>query len=149
AITAKNLRTGAVNDSNSDTVPAGTIISQDPAPGTMVDAQTAISYVVSLGPAAQPVVPTPVSNTYKCNLSVTAPSDYTGGRAVVILKGDTTGTEYFKQTVEGFPVSIKLSGILDASGKVIVTHEKSETLEDGTTVTTEKTQEAAVSFEAE
>lgn len=149
AITAKNLRTGAVTDSNSDTVPLGTIISQDPAPGTMVDAQTAISYVVSLGPAAQPVVPTPVSNTYRCNLSVTAPSDYTGGRAVVILKGDTTGTEYFKQTVDGFPVSIKLSGILEASGKVIVTHEKSETLEDGTTVTTEKTQEAAVTFEAE
>ena len=149
AITAKNLRTGTVNDANSDTVPVGIIISQDPAPGTMVDPQTAISYVVSLGPAAQPVVPAPVSNTYKCNLSVTAPSDYTGGRAVVILRGDTSGTEYFKQTVESFPVSIKLSGLLDASGKVIVTHEKSETMEDGTTVTTEKTQEAAVTFEAE
>ena len=149
AITAKNLRTGAVNDANSDTVPLGTIISQDPAPGTMVDPQTAISYVVSLGPSAQDVVPAPVSNTYKCNLSVTAPTDYTGGRAVVILKGDTSGTEYFKQTVESFPVSIKLSGLLDASGKVVVTHEKTETLEDGTTVTTEKTQEAAVSFEAE
>ncbi|MCR5651792.1 MAG: Stk1 family PASTA domain-containing Ser/Thr kinase [Lachnospiraceae bacterium] len=149
AITAKNLRTGTVNDENSDTVPLGVIISQDPAPGSMVDAQTAISYVVSLGPAAQNVTPTPVSNTYKCNLSVTAPSDYTGGRAVVILKGDTTGTEYFKQAVEGFPVSIKLSGLLDPSGKVVVTHEKSETMDDGTVVTTEKTQEAAVTFEAE
>ncbi len=149
AITAKNLRTGVVNDANSDTVPAGTVISQEPAAGSMVDAQTAISYVVSLGPAAQDVVPTPATSTYKCNLSVTAPSDYKGGSAVVILKGDTTGTEYFKQAVEAFPVSIKLSGILDATGKVTVNYSITETMEDNTTVTTEKTQEASISFEAE
>ncbi len=149
AITAKNLRTGVVNDANSDTVPAGTVISQEPAAGTMVDAQTAISYVVSLGPAAQEVTPAAASNTYKCNLSVTAPSDYKGGSAVVTLKGDTSGTVYFNQATESFPVAIKLSGILDATGKVTVNYSISETLEDNTTVTTQKSQEASVSFEAE
>ena len=48
-ITDAGLTVGAVSEAFSDTVPAGDVSSQDPAPDTMVDVGTAVAYTVSLG----------------------------------------------------------------------------------------------------
>ncbi len=150
ALTASQLSWTKITEENSDTVAAGMVISQSVQAGTQVDTGSSVDFVLSLGPAAAaPVTPEPAATkTYGCNFSITAPSDYTGGAATVTLKGDTSGTEYFKQTVESFPVSIKLSGILDTTGKVIVSYTTTENAGDSI-ITTDKSQEAAVTFTAE
>jgi subtilisin family serine protease len=51
-INATNLTVGTVSNANSDTAPAGDVISQNPAPGTDVLVGSAVDLVVSLGPAA-------------------------------------------------------------------------------------------------
>lgn len=50
AVTGAGLTVGTVGTVNSTTVPAGNVISQDPAPGTVVDEGSAVDFVVSLGP---------------------------------------------------------------------------------------------------
>jgi hypothetical protein len=55
AIVGAGLVVGAVTTQNSDTVPAGSVISQDPTGGTPVAPGSAVDLVVSLGPA--PSVP--------------------------------------------------------------------------------------------
>ena len=50
-IVAVGLTLGTVSQAHSDTVPLGTVISQDPAEGAIVDAGTALLLVVSSGPA--------------------------------------------------------------------------------------------------
>jgi RHS repeat-associated protein len=49
-VLAASLAVGTITQQNSDTVPAGDVISQDPAAGTQVAAGSAIDLVVSLGP---------------------------------------------------------------------------------------------------
>eukprot|EP00389_Voromonas_pontica_P014549 GDKH01022583.1.p3 GENE.GDKH01022583.1~~GDKH01022583.1.p3 ORF type:complete len:185 (+),score=67.33 GDKH01022583.1:2-556(+) len=51
-LAAVGLVVGEVTCVCNDTVPQGSIISQDPAPGTVVDAQTPVNLVVSDGPCA-------------------------------------------------------------------------------------------------
>ena len=50
-IVAARLIVGGVSSENSDTVPAGDVIRQDPAGGSVVLAGSAVSLVISLGPA--------------------------------------------------------------------------------------------------
>jgi hypothetical protein len=54
AITAANLAVGTVTNASSSTVPAGQVISQNPAGGSSAVAGSAVSFVVSLGPAPAP-----------------------------------------------------------------------------------------------
>ncbi len=49
AIEAAELTPGSKSQSNSDTVPAGNVISTNPAAGTTVDAKSTVDYVESLG----------------------------------------------------------------------------------------------------
>ena len=56
AIVNADLVVGTVDTANSDTVPAGSVISQDPAGGSTVDTGAAVNLVVSIG-AAQVTVP--------------------------------------------------------------------------------------------
>lgn len=58
AITAAGL-VAAKTEAADDTVPAGSVISQDPAAGTMVDSGTNVNIVVSTGPDAPATVPVP------------------------------------------------------------------------------------------
>jgi RHS repeat-associated protein len=63
-LVAANLKAGVVTTTFSDTVPAGNVISQNPAAGTAVAPQTAVDLVVSLGPNPQKVtVPNVVGQT--------------------------------------------------------------------------------------
>ncbi|MEM7279236.1 MAG: Calx-beta domain-containing protein, partial [Pseudomonadota bacterium] len=52
ALSAGNFAVGSGSRANSDSVPAGQVISQDPAAGTRTVEQTAVSYIVSDGPAS-------------------------------------------------------------------------------------------------
>jgi len=52
AIIAEGLTIGTVTSANSDAVPAGDVISQSPAPGTSVSANTTVDLIISLGPVA-------------------------------------------------------------------------------------------------
>ncbi|MBR1876412.1 MAG: protein kinase [Lachnospiraceae bacterium] len=151
ALTASQLAWTKITEENSDTVAAGMVISQSIPANTSVDSGTSVDFVLSLGPVqTTPVTPAaPAATTYGCNFSITAPSDYTGGQATVVLTGDTTGTVYFSQSVTAFPVAIKLSGIAEGSGKVTVNYTVVENGDDNTVIETMKTQEASVSFTAE
>jgi beta-lactam-binding protein with PASTA domain/Ca2+-binding RTX toxin-like protein len=51
-LTAANLEVGLITTDNSNTVPEGSIISQDPAAGTQVAAGSQVALVRSLGPAS-------------------------------------------------------------------------------------------------
>ncbi len=55
ALNAAGLTVGDVSDGNSDTVPVGDVISQDPASGTLVSPASAVDIVVSLGPGTNAV----------------------------------------------------------------------------------------------
>ncbi|MEL7450651.1 MAG: PASTA domain-containing protein, partial [Pseudomonadota bacterium] len=93
-ILAAGLSVGAVTTANSDTVPAGAVISQDPIGGTLVQPGTAVDLVVSIGPA-DVIVPdvtglpqaTAESNIIAANLTVgtvtTANSDTVPAGAVI------------------------------------------------------------------
>lgn len=56
AITGAGLVVGGVSQRSSTTVPAGSVISQDPAAGTSVTISSAVTLVVSSGPVAVPNV---------------------------------------------------------------------------------------------
>lgn len=58
-ITSAGLTVGAINQANSDTVPAGNVVSQNPAAGTQVAAGSPVDIVVSLGPTTVPPVTPP------------------------------------------------------------------------------------------
>lgn len=58
AIVAANLSVGTITTANSNTVPAGQVISQAPVAGTNVSPNTAVNFVVSLGPASGNLPPT-------------------------------------------------------------------------------------------
>ena len=55
ALAAAGLAAGTVAQQCSDSVPAGSVISQDPASGTTVDAGSSVALVVALGPCTVPV----------------------------------------------------------------------------------------------
>ena len=61
AITAGNLTVGDISTANSSKVPTGNVISQNPAAGSLVNQNSAISLVVSLGPAPPVIPPDPVT----------------------------------------------------------------------------------------
>ncbi|RMD63819.1 PASTA domain-containing protein [Candidatus Parcubacteria bacterium] len=69
AIIGAGLVVGTVTTAHSDTVPAGHVISQNPAAGTSVASGSAVDLVVSTGPAAGPV---PANLTLELSQSVIA-----------------------------------------------------------------------------
>jgi len=63
AITSANLTVGTETTASSTTVPAGSIVSQNPAGGTSVARGSAVSFVVSSGPETPPSGSTPYGGT--------------------------------------------------------------------------------------
>lgn len=55
ALNSAGLAVGTVSEANSETVPAGAVISQSYSAGTKVEAGTAVDFVLSLGPKEKPV----------------------------------------------------------------------------------------------
>jgi hypothetical protein len=54
ALTAAEVKPGQRSEANSDTVRVGSVLEQDPAPGTTVDKNSEVAYTVSLGPVIEP-----------------------------------------------------------------------------------------------
>ena len=59
AIVAENLAVGTVNTANSETIPLGNVISQNPSAGSSVVQGSAVDLVVSSGPAGSQLPPDP------------------------------------------------------------------------------------------
>jgi serine/threonine-protein kinase len=110
---AAGLTVGNVEPSYSLDYPEGQVCYQSYAPGTLISSGTIVDLKVSIG--AETV-------TYNCNISVEAPSDYTGGNAEVILTTADGDTQlWYSQNVTSFPVSINLNGFTSPSAYGIVT----------------------------
>ena len=54
ALEAAELQPGERTEVNDDSAPAGTILGQDPAPGTVLDMDSTVALTVSLGPVIEP-----------------------------------------------------------------------------------------------
>lgn len=128
------------NEVASAVVPKDCVVSQSYSPGVSVAQGTSITYTLSTGPeGALPGEPENVQNKlYKCNLSVTAPTAYTGGTAVVTLTQSGTGTVLFQSATTSFPVAINLNNITGSDTAVLtVAYQITNTYitenEDGTT----------------
>lgn len=86
AITGAGLAVGTITTANSDTVPAGIVISQNPAAGVSVTQGSAVDLVVSLGPSGLPpdpvVVAPPVDPTVATTMSSVTSFLYTGDNPI-------------------------------------------------------------------
>ncbi len=85
AIAGATLTVGVVTSENSATVPAGQVISQSPVANTSVALNSAVSYVLSLGPVPPP--PPVATPTVQVNIS----SDGTGPRTTAPFGTTTAG----------------------------------------------------------
>jgi PASTA domain len=105
AIAGANLTVGTVTTAYSATVPAGQVISQSPSAGTIVARNSAVSYVVSLGPAPAGTL-TIVASVFSDGVGprTTAPFSTTPGAVLIALAasdGPTTGTNTQNLTISG------------------------------------------------
>ncbi|MGN0327055.1 MAG: Stk1 family PASTA domain-containing Ser/Thr kinase [Lachnospiraceae bacterium] len=97
----------------SDTVEEGLVTYQNYSPNVTVNSGTEVEFRVSMGPEQV---------FYNCHTSVSAPANYAGGDAVVVLKG-MDGTQLWSTTTSSFPVEINVSNIFAmSSGEVYITY---------------------------
>lgn len=110
---ATGLVVGNIEESYSSEYPQGQICYQSYSVGASINQGTTVDLKISIG--------TEVA-TYRCNISVQAPADYTGGNAEVILTtADGTEQLWYNQNVTSFPVSINLNGFTSSSAYGVVT----------------------------
>ena len=103
AITTAGLTVGGVTTASSNTVPQGSVISQNPAAGVSVAAATAVSLVISTGPAPTTVAVPDVTNQTQATASailtaarlttgaITAASSTTVPAGVIISQSPAAG----------------------------------------------------------
>lgn len=113
------LGVGNVTHAYDETVPAGSIISQNPVAGTEVDEGTKIDYVISDGPE-------PKATTYTASISgsVTCNDANLEGQAVtiqILFNGETI-SEMTATVIVGEPINISASkqGLTEQSGSTSV-----------------------------
>ncbi len=112
------LSIGKITYVASDQYEAGIVVSQSLGENTSVGVGTVIDFEVSSGP---------VKHTYKCNLSVTAPTnaeapDYIGGSEVRMRLVGTDGKVLLDQTTHEFPYTANFYGIGCPSGVLTITY---------------------------
>lgn len=139
---ASNLVVGDVEPSYSSEYKEGQICYQSYSSGTTVGEGTQVDLKVSIGSE---------KTTYSCSLSVSAPDDYSGGNAEVILTtADGTQQLWYAQNVTAFPVQINLNGFTSSSEYGVVTISYLKNVEepvvdaDGNTTTQTKQEIAQV-----
>ena len=114
AVLAAGLVVGAITTANSDTVPAGNVISQDPAGGSSVVEGSAVDLVISLGPAV-------IEDYTRPEVSVTiVPTVANVGESVTITvnAADNAGVVSQELLVNGVSISLDASGIATYSSLV-------------------------------
>lgn len=114
------LSAGETSHSYSDTVPAGSIISQNPVSGTMVDEGTTVDYVISDGPE-------PKATTYTANISGSVlcnNSDYEGKAVTirVLFNGEPVSPDQPFTVMLGTPADVSgtKTGLSQQSGTATV-----------------------------
>jgi RHS repeat-associated protein len=100
AIASAGLTVGTVATANSATVPAGNVISQNPAAGTSVAAGSAVSIVVSLGPAM-----VSVPNVVGSEESVAKSAITTSGLTVGTISSTNSVTVQFGNVISQNPAA--------------------------------------------
>ena len=101
----------------SDTIEAGRVTYQNYSPHVTVNSGTEIEFRVSLG--VEQVF-------YNCLTTVSAPPDYAGGDATVILRAPD-GTQLWSTTTASFPLEINVTNIFAiSSGEIIITYNVNE-----------------------
>ncbi len=103
ALAEAGLEVGSVTQETSTTVPAGSVISQDPAAGTEVDKGSKVSFVVSTGSPSPTATPTPtpspsasgvsVPNVYGMQSTVAAQELGAAGLTAVFHQKSNTGQQ--------------------------------------------------------
>ena len=101
ALADAGLDVGTVTQETSTTVPAGSVISQDPAAGTKVDKGSTVSFVVSTGSPSPTATPTPspsasgvsVPNVYGMQSTVAAQELGAAGLTAVFRQKPNTGQQ--------------------------------------------------------
>ncbi|MGN0346867.1 MAG: Stk1 family PASTA domain-containing Ser/Thr kinase [Lachnospiraceae bacterium] len=107
------LTAEAGEEQYSDTVEAGLVCYQSPQAGMTIKSDTIVEYRVSLGP--EPAY-------YSCNTQVSAPADYIGGDAGIVLFG-SDGSQLFSTVTSSFPVTISVDNIWSiSSGTIYITY---------------------------
>ena len=143
AIVAAKLTVGAVTTANSSTVPAGSVISQNPAGGSSTAEGSPVALVISLGPVMVNV-PNLVGMTQanaqativSANLvvgAITTANSSTVPAGSVISQNPTGGST----AAEGSPVNLVVSSgpVQDTSPPVVVVKANPPTVEKGANVT--------------
>ncbi len=133
ALVEAGLTVGSVDSVYNASVSSGYVCYQNYSAGTYVDKGTSVNIQVSLGEA-------PV--TYKCNVSISAPStseapDYTSGTSVTVVLTTDQGTTLLETTTSSFPISANYYGLSSSGGTITMTY----TATTVTTVTDEETGE--------
>jgi beta-lactam-binding protein with PASTA domain/tRNA A-37 threonylcarbamoyl transferase component Bud32 len=101
ALADAGLNVGTVTQETSTSVPAGAVISQDPAAGTKVDKESTVSFVVSIGSPSPTATPTPspsasgvaVPNVYGMQSTVAAQELSALGLGVAFRQKANTGQQ--------------------------------------------------------
>ncbi|MCR4908719.1 MAG: Stk1 family PASTA domain-containing Ser/Thr kinase [Lachnospiraceae bacterium] len=129
ALTASKLSFTSVNEGNSDTVPAGVVMSQSPEAGSKVDEGASVDFVVSLGPAAPAL--------YGGTFNITAPPGYIDGtQATIVVTSALDNSVLYNGQVTSFPVPVVIAGSLSPKGILTVSYIKvtpGQENDDGTT----------------
>ena len=123
------LSAGATSHSYSDTVPAGSVISQNPVSGTMVDEGTTVDYVISDGPE-------PKATTYTANITGSVTFNGTGNAdtdAAYIGQSFTIYVKFNNERVSA-PIQMTISG---TGASTSVSGTKSGLAQQGGSVTIE------------
>jgi len=102
AIGDAGLMVGAVTESASETVPAGRVISQNPAPGSVLAANAPVDIVVSLGPALVTMPDANLAAAVRTALGLAADTPLTGAHLLALTTlsaddltiADLTGLEH-------------------------------------------------------
>ena len=132
-----NLSIGHITYVPSDTIAEGLVCSQSLSEGSFASEGSIIDFEVSTGPE---------KHTYKCNLSVSAPSsseapDYISGTEVRMRLVGSDGKVLLDQSTREFPYTANFYGIGCPSGILTITYtvtteSTTTTDENGNTITT-------------
>ncbi len=107
------LTGSAVDLEYSDTIEEGRVTYQNYSPNVTVKSGTEIEFKLSMG--VEQVY-------YNCLTTVSAPANYDGGDAVVVLKA-MDGTQIWSTTTAAFPVEINVNNIFaKSSGEIYITY---------------------------
>ncbi|MCD8069713.1 MAG: PASTA domain-containing protein, partial [Lachnospiraceae bacterium] len=142
-LAAVGLSLGTVSETYSDTVEEDLVCEQQYGEGSYVERGTTVDVTVSLGA-------TPAS--YRYQASIEAPTaeeapQYESGDTVQIALISDSGKTLYSASVTEFPVTISISGITSASGKIIMTYTYDEVVTQATESSAAVTEKKTASFE--